>query len=322
MIRILVMLIACSVLAFIPTNGICETNLSDSGIIFNRDIYEINISVTIKPIKDSEYCYNFSTNNKSQIDYIVHLLNSMSLIDDGKVLSGGDIPIVNIDITQKDGLVDKIGFVSERFYDVNGKQYAVDRNEYNRFLNFIYALKTEKIILDDEVTFEPSKWAKEDVEKAIESGLVPSFNQINYKGKINRLEVCQLINNLLDRKNLVNNNSANNPFSDTTDKTVINLFHFGVINGKSDSEFYPYDLITRQEFAKILSKTYYLINGAEPNKESHEYSDQNEISDWVLNDVNDMHSLKIMVGNANNEFKPKDSITKEEVIVTITRISK
>ena len=222
-----------------------------------------------------------------------------------------------------DGSTKKCGFYSGRFYNDSNKQYAIDRNEYQRFLDFIHALKTSTIILEDEVTFEPSEWAKEDVEKAIEGGLVPSINQINYKGKINRLEVCQLIDNLLEKQKVEKSKTTENPFSDTTDKNIISLYSHGIIHGKADSMFLPYDYVTREELAKILSNTYYLLNGKLQSSDSiYQYADQEEIADWALNYINDMYALDIMIGNSDNEFKPKDNITKEELIIAILRIYK
>lgn len=123
-------------------------------------------------IIDDEYKkshFELQTSLNQEIKYIVHYLNSFSLTDDGKNYGGGDIPIVNISLIKKDG-VDKIGFISGRFYDSGDKQYDVNPNEYSRFLDFIYALKTEKINLSDEVTSIASEWAKTDIEKAKENG--------------------------------------------------------------------------------------------------------------------------------------------------------
>lgn len=321
MYQVIIMLMLCSFLIVVPRNGMCKPDLLQTTEMQNESVDEIKISVNIRPIKDSEYCYNFSTNSKSQINYIVHLLNSMSLFDDEKVINGGDIPIVNINIIKENGMVDKIGFISGRFYDTKDKQYAVDKSEYSRFLDFVYALKTKEVVLEDEVTFEPSEWAKEDVEKAVKKELVPELNQINYRGKINRLEVCQLIDNLLNKQNIPKPESTENTFSDTTDKSVISLYNYGIIDGKNESEFDPYGYVTREELSKVLSNTYYLMNQkVQSDNCTHEYVDQKEISYWALNYVGDMYSLNIMIGNPENEFKPHANVTKEELIITLLRI--
>lgn len=320
MFKIIISIILCSSLCLFSVVGNCQVGTSKEQKLQNNNIEKMDISITIKPIKDSQYCYNFTTNVKSQIDYIIHMLNAIDYVDDGKFVGGGDIPIVNINLTKLDSSIDKYGFVSGRFYDTTDKQYAVDRNDYQRFLDFIYALKTDKLVLDGEVTFEPSEWAKEDVNKAIEYELVPKLNQINYTGKVNRLEVCQIIDNLLEKQSITEPESTENPFSDTSDKSVTSLYSHGVIHGKTDNMFLPYDYITREEFAKILGKTYDVL-GLTKQTGTHTYADETNISDWAKDSVSLMYQTGIMNGKDNNEFKPKDTITKEEAITAILRLS-
>ena len=106
-------------------------------------------------------------------------------------------------IKATNGLIDKLLFLDGQRVVIKDKQYAVDRNEYNRLIDFIYALKIERLIIgNDEITFNPSEWARSDVDNAVNEGLVPKLNQINYIGKITRLEVCQLIDNLLNKQGI------------------------------------------------------------------------------------------------------------------------
>lgn len=316
----LIIVLSLTLIVAIPVEGAAEVTEQNVNWKSN-DIMKISISVNIKPIKDSRYCYEFSTTNRGEIIYIDHLINAFNLIDDDKTIGGGDIPIVNISIIKKDA-VDKIGFISGRFYDFNDKQYAIDPNEYNRFLDFIYALKTKDIVLNDDVSFEPSEWAKTDIVQAKEDGLVPMWNQIGYTNNITRLEVCQFVDNLLEKKGYIYDINEVNQFADTSDKSVVRLYNMKILNGKTETLFCPYDLITREEFAKILSNTYTFIKN-ETVLDSNKilYKDQNKISDWAMESVSKMTSLGMFKGNENDEFEPQNSITKEEVIVTILRLS-
>lgn len=316
----LIIVLSLTFIVAIPVEGAAE--VTEQNMNWNsNDIMKISISVNIKPIKDSRYCYEFSTTNRGEIIYIDHLINAFNLIDDDKTIGGGDIPIVNISIIKKDA-VDKIGFISGRFYDSNDKQYAIDPNEYNRFFDFIYALKTKDIVLNDEVSFEPSEWAKTDIVQAKEDGLVPMWNQIGYTDNITRLEVCQFVDNLLEKKGYIYDINEVNQFADTSDKSVVRLYNMKILNGKTETLFCPYDLITREEFAKILSNTYTFIKN-ETVLDSNKilYKDQNKISDWAMESVSKMTSLGMFKGNENDEFEPQNSITKKEVIVTILRLS-
>lgn len=64
----------------------------------------------------------------------------------------------------------------------------------------------------------------------------------------------------MKNQDIAKNKSVKNPFSDTADESVISLYNYAIINGKNENEFYPYDYITREEFAKILSGTYNKLN--------------------------------------------------------------
>lgn len=267
--------------------------------------------------------YDYTTSSKNKIAYILNYIYNFNLEDDGKILYANDVSCYSIKIHMIDSSMKKCGFYSGRFYDVSDKQYAIDSKEYNRFLDFIYALKTEKIVLDDEVTFEPSEWAAEDVGKAINEGLVPKLNQINYTGKITRLEVCQLVDNLLKKQNIAKPKSTKNPFSDTTDESVIYLYNHSIINGKTESEFYPYDYITREEFSKVLSNIYHFMNlEVQSDNNRYEYIDYYKISDWAKNYVSFISGIGILIGDTDKKFRPKDLMTKQETIVSLVRLSK
>jgi hypothetical protein len=320
--KLLITLVVC--LCMFCTDGIgsVKSDASDAdGLIFTYDNV-IKIDISAGGPTDLDYQkYNYSTSLRNEIEYILNYINNFHLEDDGAILYPNDASSYSVKIYITDGSMKECGFYAGRFYDDSDKQYDIDVNEYDRFLNFINALKTKKIILDDEVTFEPSEWAKSDIDKAVERELVPKLNQINYKGKINRLEVCQLIDNLLDKQNVAKPESTKNPFSDTADKSVISLYNHGIIDGKNESEFDPYGYVTREELSKILSNTYYLINPkVQSDNGTHEYADRDKISHWALNYVDDMYSLNIMIGNTENEFKPQDNVTKEELIITLLRI--
>lgn len=312
-------MIICSFVVFISTSIMSQANALDR-VFQNGNVNKIDISVNIMPIIDSKYYYTFSTNNQCTIYYIIHLLDSMDLTDDGKIIKGADVSSVNIQITKNDGLVDEIGFFAERFYDSNNKQFAVSKKDYNRFLDAIYALKTKTLILPDKVTYEPSDWSKESVEKAISNNLVPEWNQINYIGNITRLEVCQLIENLLNKDGYINDKLELSPFSDTKDKSVTLSRALNIISGKSETEFCPYDYITREEFSRILSQTYKLMLNDDFPALTVQYKDKEQISDWAIESVGIVTSLGLMQGDENDRFSPKDNITKEQVIMTLLRL--
>ena len=264
--------------------------------------------------------FDFETHSSREIEYIMHYLNSFNLEDDGKTYGGGDIPLINIIMATKENIFN-VGFVRGRFYDFDGKQYAISANEYNRFIEFVYALKTEKIVLNDEITLGASEWAEKYIAKAIECELVPRWNQIDYRGDITRLEACQLIDNFLERRGYVTESMNTNTFSDINDMSINCLYEYDIVEGKETEKFYPYDNLTREEFAKMLSKIYHFIKkGAGSINDENVYLDDTEISEWAKLYVSEMTELGVLRGEDNGYFNPQGKITKEQVIIALLRL--
>lgn len=265
--------------------------------------------------------YNYSTGVPAQIAYVVHYLNSFHFNDDGITMNGADGTYIQLELVKNDNSVLSIGFSNGRFRDAAGKQYGVDSVDYLRFTDFIYALKTEKLILPERVLLEPSEWARVNIERAIENELVPKWNQIDYRGDITRLEACQLVGNFLETNGTEFNPVKNYHFADTFDPAIENLYSLGIINGKSETEFCPYDYITREEAAKILSGLCDAA-GIEMNGGTGvDYADKDQISDWAVDYVEDMTAIGVFNGDDENKFNPQDNITKEELISILVRLN-
>ena len=252
MFRVIISTLLSGILCLCSVVGKCESIDLDKNTLLKENIAKVEINVVIIPIRDSQYCYMFETNKREQIEYLMHMLETMDFIDDGKTRYGADVPMVYIYLTDKNDTTYKCGFYNGRFCDDSEKQYAVNSDDYRRFLSFVYALKTGKIVLDKDVTFTPSDWAYKDIESAKDMGIVPKRNQINYTGKINRLEVCEISAAVLKKAGFALSSGYKNPFSDTGNSDVCLLNELNIVNGKSDTEFCPYDNITREETAKIL----------------------------------------------------------------------
>jgi hypothetical protein len=205
--------------------------------------------------------------------------------------------------------------------------YKFPITDYYRMCDFINSLILNKFDNSTMVSTEPSNWAKEYVDEAIMDGLIPEWNQIGYTNYIPRVEVCQLVDNLLTAKGIdkkVPNDYTylkEYPFEDTKDISVKELYLQGIVNGKSETEFCPYDYITREEFSRVLSEVYKVVSKTASTASSVlQYKDKAQISDWALGSVTNVTSLGLMQGDENGNFNPKGNITKEEVIVTLLRL--
>ena len=309
------------ILIFIAFEDYTIIKANANEIIFDQnDICSIQVQ-SQSPMVSEHKAYNFTTMKFNEILHITHFFNSLEVVE-GEVAVPSDGKSFLIAIKYENGSSFYFSMYQSGLIINENLKYNISTQAYNRFLNFIYALKTKEIILDDEVTFEASEWAKNDIDTAVKKELVPSFNQINYTGKISRLEVCQLIDNLLANYGIEDAETKDNPFTDTKDKTIINLYNYHIVNGKTENEFFPYDYITREEFAEILSNVYGMLKGEEETSEETTcYADREEISDWAKDSVDFLGSKGILIGDTNNEFRPKEFITKQEVIISILRLA-
>ena len=310
-------------------NNMCQYNIvyADDLNIDAGDVeyiyYERSGGNGYPKVIDENYRKNhFSqkTYSRYDIEYIMHYLNSFDLADDGKTAGGSDIVTTSISIKTKENVFD-MSFKMGRFIDCNNKQYGVDKIEYDRFMEFLYALHTGQIVLDDSSVLGASDWAEEYIQKAIGCNLIPAWNQIGYRCDITRSEVCQLIHNLLTIRNCGAEMINTDVFSDTTDPSVIYLYACDIVDGKDIEKFYPYDDLTREEFAKILSKAYHFIyKDADTVSPETEYADNGNISDWAKPYVSEMTALGVLQGDDNGCFDPQGELTKEQVIASLLRL--
>ena len=176
---------------------------------------------------------------------------------------------------------------------------------------------------------EPSFWAANEVNSAIEKGYVPEDLQDLYTTDITRLQFARLaVSFLADIKGTtvekMTASTADAPFSDTNDKSVAEAYALGILNGRGNGIFSPYDTITREEAAKVLVLTYKAYIGREipPPNLMLTYNDTEEISGWAADYVRIVTDFGIMKGDQNNCFLPFSEYTIEQSIITFERIYK
>lgn len=168
----------------------------------------------------------------------------------------------------------------------------------------------------------PSDWAKADVETAEKVALISG--DYNFSADITREEFCELAYNYY----ILNSNddilATEKPaFDDTGNKHIHLLSSVGIIAGKSEHAFAPHDFLTREEAAAIIFR---LINAVHTDWASHElyfqFSDDSEISDWAMNDIQRLCNMGIMSGVGDGKFAPKAHCSTEQTIAMLVRAYK
>ena len=167
----------------------------------------------------------------------------------------------------------------------------------------------------------PSDWAVSDVKKAEALNITEKGKVYRYRMSITREEFCELIYNYCYNViKEVDTVTGENKFTDTTNSKIIRLNAMGIINGKTETEFAPNDLLTREEAAVILSR---MVNKTIPVPVTEMYfifDDEASISNWASDSIQVMCNMGVMNGVGNNKFAPKETYTTEQAIATIVRV--
>lgn len=166
-----------------------------------------------------------------------------------------------------------------------------------------------------------SPWAEETIEKAETFGIIHSDKAYDYVSCIMREDFCEMIYNYLTLiPNGLSAVYAKNPFIDTDSECIAALNSLGIIKGKSETEFAPHDLLTREEAATIIFRLVKNVKTDFSQNDSYcVFDDSSEISDWADESIQAVVNSEIMNGVGDNKFAPKENYSVEQAIATLVR---
>jgi len=97
---------------------------------------------------------------------------------------------------------------------------------------------------------------------------------------------------------------------------VLKAKGLGIVNGVSDTEFGIGSNITRQDMAVMIARLIDILNISVGGNKGGNFADANEISAYAKDSVKLMKSIGLIEGY-NNEFRPKDNLTRAEAAKVI-----
>lgn len=174
------------------------------------------------------------------------------------------------------------------------------------------------IASDSAVMAEYSDWSEVYIQKAINEDFLTKDMQKGYKEYITRQHFCEIVYNMLIKWGM-QSISTSEIFDDTNSLPVNALYAMGIVNGKTEKNFYPDDGLTREEAAAILARVAMLMD-IKSTVSEFKFDDNDSISDWARESVYKMYSCKVMNGMSEKVFSPKGKYTKEQAIATIVRL--
>lgn len=120
--------------------------------------------------------------------------------------------------------------------------------------------------------------------------------------------------------------TLHNPFSDLEGESfvvqILRCNDVGIMTGVSGSEFLPQGTVTREQAATVLSRLIGYLTGNELQAaDAPAYEDADILSEWARESVAAVSESGIFQG-ADGQFRPKDSITRQEIILALDRVFK
>jgi len=108
-------------------------------------------------------------------------------------------------------------------------------------------------------------------------------------------------------------------FADTkghwSEQTIDIFVQLKLINGYPDGSFKPDEPITRAEFASLLNRVFQIQGN---NKSNTDIKDIDGI--WAKEDIENLVAARVINGYTDSTFKPNQTITREEMVVMLSRI--
>lgn len=169
-----------------------------------------------------------------------------------------------------------------------------------------------------------SDWAKEELDKAQELGLIPPEldEKENLRNNITRMEMCILTvrsYELYTGKEITYKEAK--PFKDTDSPVAAKAYAAGLVKGYEDHTFHPDRTLTRQEFFSFVHK-FLLASGWTPKDSDYDdlsrFTDKNELFSWAVPSAQIMVGIGVVQG-ASNELFPRSKTTCEQAIAMFTR---
>ena len=101
-----------------------------------------------------------------------------------------------------------------------------------------------------------SSWFQTNYDEINKLGLMPaSFNGLDLTKDITRGEMCELAVYAFEKatgNDIDMSNETFTGFTDTSDENIVKAHLYGIVNGYEDGSFRPKQLLTRQEFFKLI----------------------------------------------------------------------
>lgn len=166
-----------------------------------------------------------------------------------------------------------------------------------------------------------NSWAKEQIQRWLDNGLVTGYSDNSFKPKnnITRAEFIAMVNRAFGfsekaEEMFLDVESGKWYFDDVAKAKAV-----GYISGYENNKFKPENNISRQEVAAILFRILKL-NEDDNIASLEKFSDFNDIPHWSKEYLNEVVKEGYIGGYPDLTCRPKKAITREETVVILDRV--
>jgi hypothetical protein len=161
-----------------------------------------------------------------------------------------------------------------------------------------------------------SNWAKQELQRAYDLGLIPDILKgADMTKPITREEFAELAVLLYEKVTDKKSTPVSpNPFTDTKNQQILKAYNLGITTGTSTTTFSPKVLINREQCATMLFRAIKAIHpqGDYSIAGVKDFPDQKHISSWAVEATKYMSKVGIITGDKNGNFMPKATTKAEE----------
>lgn len=191
--------------------------------------------------------------------------------------------------------------------------------------------KQNVITVYDFLKLPQADWAKKEIKIAARKNLVPYSFTDKYEKPITREQMTQLIANWIVTAGNYKDMDAyirsrgeayiRGYFADCKwrSESIDQLYALGIVTGRSENEFDPEGLITRQEAAVLMTRAADLFMYISTNYKLGS-ADKNKVASWADYYVRWCLDKKLMSCDSNNRFNPNENMSVQQAITVLSRL--
>ncbi|RKN74902.1 S-layer homology domain-containing protein [Paenibacillus ginsengarvi] len=161
-------------------------------------------------------------------------------------------------------------------------------------------------------------WSEQLIKEWINKGWIDGYDDGTFKPDVGvtRAEMVTLINHVLEFTSMAQISFTDVSEKDWYAKEIAKAVRANYVSGFSDNSFHPYQFVTREEFAVMISR---IAGPPMAEHKNHFLTDMSEVSVGAVSAIQTVMDMNVMSGYEDNAFRPHQLITRAEAVNVLNR---